>query len=261
MSLMGVAAALAVACGPATTRSLIEQHQLDEALTVSQGRPGERQVVAAAVARASNLRVEVTAMPRDALAKLLGDDAVVLSHHALVKVRVIWDDLPGVHAHATWRWNDQEGSAPTLFALATLTGEKRELTAMEKLADLGRATALVAACGVTIGTACPAQSLGPSNASKVVLTEASATRASRMVRAIGKSGFVLVPVPSADEAVRLTVELGVDASTCDTPPCGSLTLAASMVVPAGSPPVEERVATFFASRAVPFAADQVVLAR
>lgn len=258
---LGIVAGLAAACGPATTRSLIEQHQLDEALTLSQGRPSERDAVAAALVEALNLRVVATVMPHDARATLLGDDAALLSHHGLVKVRPVWNEIHGVHTRATWRWNDHEAIAPTLFALAALTGEKRELTPMEKLADLGRATALVAACGVSIGTACPAQSLGPSNASKVVLTEASAPKAARLVRALARSGFVLVPMESADEPVRLTVELGADASTCETAPCGALTLVASMLVPAGPPAVEERVAAFFASREVPFAAPDIALVR
>jgi hypothetical protein len=75
-------------------------------------------------------------------------------------------------------------------------------------------------------------SLGQSNASKHAPSETAAPKAARMARALEGSGFVLVPASRTGQPVQLSVDVDVDARLCETPPCGSLHLVASMEVAA-----------------------------
>lgn len=240
----------ATACAPTTTRALIERHQLADALGTARDRPEERDAVLAAVVEGLRLRILVEVMPEEAVAKTLGGDAPVLSSQALVKVRVAWSRLPDLDVSAAWKWNGTEGVEPSFYALAGLTGERRELSAAEKLVDLGRASVLAAACGLSVGTVCPAQALGQSNASKHAPTEAAAPKAARMAHALERSGFVLVPADRSGQPVRLSVDVEVDARLCETPPCGSLRLVASMDVAASDLAVSPQIERVFARERV-----------
>jgi hypothetical protein len=231
-TLAGGLAVSSTACAPATTRALIERHQLADALGAARDRPEERDAVVGALVDGLRLRIIVEVMPGDMIARTLGADAPVLATQALVKVRVASNHLQDLDVRTAWKWNGIEGVEPSFYALAGLTGERRELSAAEKLVDLGRASVLAASCGLSVGTVCPAQALGQSNASKYAPTEAAAPKAARMAHALERSGFVLVPAGRSGQPVQLSVDVDVDARLCETPPCGSLRLVASMEVAA-----------------------------
>ena len=164
----------------------------------------------AAVVERLRLRILVEVMPEEAVAKTLGGDAPVLSSQALVKVRVAWSRLPDLDVSAAWNWNGAE----------------------------------------SVGTVCPAQALGQSNASKHAPTEAAAPKAARMAHALERSGFVLVPADRSGQPVRLSVDVDVDARLCETPPCGSLRLVASMDVAASDLAVSPQIERVFARERV-----------
>jgi hypothetical protein len=230
-------------------------------MAAAKERPEERPMVIAAVVEALQLRMHAEILSDEKLETMLGADRAALSSHALVNVRVGWNKVPDLDVRATWTWSQVTPVEPSLFALAAMTGERRELTAAEKLVDLGRASVLAVSCGLSVGTICPAQSMGQSNASKLAPTEATAPKAARLARALDHKGFVVVPSEKADDPVELTVDVEVKALGCELQPCEELRLVARLEIAPSPLPLSARFAATFAAGDRVFARDEVAAPR
>ena len=117
------------------------------------------------------------------------------------------------------------GDAPVLSSQALV----KVRVAWSRLTDLDVSAAWNWNGAESVGTVCPVQA-----------------------HALERSGFVLVLVPAdrSGQPVRLSVDVEVDARLCETPPCRSLRLVASMDVAASVLAVSPQIERLFARERV-----------